>query len=373
MNGQLLGIIRSTLQELSLGNAAGARRRLVPYDQIPELESLKRVVAHYSKDNSYSDSLSNRESLNELESCILGWRQYYKASYEEAGEFFRRSWANRDVWTSWSALGMGKVCSDLGWWNDSRRWLLESMYIARSESDLFRIAECAGALGEVFLRAGKPKHAWELFDLDKSLLPSGSEYRSRLENYRAICLSRNGFPELAEPLLWGAFYAECESDSGSANYSFASLASISWRHQDEGLMYRLKKVADERSMLMVGLPGGVWSLVKAYWCWRQGNQHDMLPEYLAEARQCFLSSYPIELYWTDALVAEFCDGPFPDRTRLDALIHRRHPDASELHQIPLDAFGFAWGHIDLHTGCGFATLADKHGESLWKILDLLFV
>lgn len=373
MNGHLLGVTRSTLQELSLGNATGAVKRLAQYDEIPELESLKRVVAHYSRDSSPCESHQSRASLDELESCILGWHHYYKASYEEAGDFFREAWKKKDVWASWSALGMGKVCSDLGWWNDSRRWLLDSMRIARSESDLFRVAECAGALGEVFLRAGRPKDAWELFAFDQSLLPPGSEYRSRLENYRAVCLTRNGFPELAEPLLWGAFYAECESGSGSADYSFASLAAISLRHEDEGLMSRLSKVAEDQGLVMAGLPGGIWSIVNAYWCWRQNKPQDLLLQHLAEARECCLASYPIELYWANLLAAEFGDGSVPDVAGLDALIHRRHPDANELDQIPLDAFGSAWGRIDLPTGCGFMTLANKWGDSLWKILDLWFV
>lgn len=373
MNGHLLGVVRSTLLELSLGNATGAVQRLAQFDEIPELESLKRVVAHYSRDRTYCDSQQSRASLDELESCILGWHHYYKASYEEAGDFFCEAWKKSDVWTSWSALGMGKVCSDLGRWDDARRWLLESMRIARSESDLFRVAECAGALGEVFLRAGKPKDAWELFAFDQSLLPPGSEYRSRLENYRAVCLSRNGFPELAEPLLWGAFYAECEGGSGSADYSFASLAAISLRHEDESLMTRLSKVAEERGIVMAGLPGGIWSIVNAYWCWRHSKPQDLLLQYLAEACECLLPSYPIELYWTDLLAAEFGDSPAPDPASLDALMQRRHPDANELHQTPLDAFGSAWGRIDLPTECGFTTLANQRGDSLWKLLDLWFV
>jgi len=373
MTGNQLGVARGVINALTEGNADQAARWFDRLTESSSMGSLERFVAHYQRSAPGVLGQPAPSSEDEFEWCIHGWSCYYTARYEEAGDAFTRARMYGDAWSSWSALGNGKVCSDLGWWACSKDWLLQAMTVARAESDLFRVAECAGALGEVLVRAGRPREAWELFALDASLLPPGSGYRMRLENYQAVCLSRLGLPELAEPRLWGAFFAEVERRPTSAAYSLSSLAAMSVRHDDLWLFDRVEKVIRSRCLSLSGMPGGIVSVASAYRCWKRGESNEVVVAELERAREQFGDLYPVESLWVDRLAAFVSGGQAPDAGVIKALLARKYPCASMIGDPTLDAFSEPWREIRLAEECGFSRVTGGAEEALWLQIDRFFV
>lgn len=230
-----------------------------------------------------------------LSGVLRGWSHYYRAAYAPAGEAFHRAWDRDEGWRSWAALGLGKVASDLGALPTARAWLLTALALARRESDLARMAEALGALGEVFLRGGAPRPALELFDADAALLPPGSEHRLRLQNYRAVALSHLGRPDLAEPVLWEGALTALERAPVSALFSLASLAASALhtgRHELHARVLRTVARHQERlGSTRAPLPAAVLLLCDAVWT----------DTPLAPAAESLGPQYPLERLWVDAL------------------------------------------------------------------------
>ncbi len=373
MTGNQLGVARGVINALTEGNADQASRWLDRLTELSAMGSLERFVAHYRRSAPEVLGQPAPSSEDEFEWCIYGWNCYYAARYEEAGDAFSRARMYGTAWSSWSALGSGKVCSDLGWWANSKDWLIQAMGVARAESDLFRVAECAGALGEVLVRTGRPREAWELFALDASLLPPGSRYRTRLENYQAVCLSRLGLPELAEPRLWGAFFAEVERQPTAAAYSLSSLAAMSVRHNDLRLFDRVEQVIRSKCLSLSGMPGGIVGVAAAYRSWKKGESKELVTAELNKAREQFVELYPVECLWVDCLAAFLSGSSNLNTEVIDKLLARKHPSASMFVDTASDAFSKPWSELYLPMEYGFSWLTQESGEALWSRIDSFFV
>jgi len=270
--------------------------------------------------------LDDLENANELSLCLHGFYLYYQARYDAAFRVFVLAWQRQSGWGSWSALGLGKIYSDLGCWTQARLWLCESLRIARQDADFARMAECHGALGEVFLRAQYPTEAYELFSTDAALLPPGSGERFRLKNYQALCLGRLGRPELAEPMLWEGYHCAKTVDQHgvSAQFSLASLMTLSVLNRDRSLYERVKIAQETAAPGETGepipeMPRGVMWICDAAWCWLSGV--DLSPDGEARAKlnrdglsaldsasRCFEARYPMEHRWVISLVERWKDG-----------------------------------------------------------------
>jgi hypothetical protein len=242
------------------------------------------------------------EGVVELSAIIQGWRRYYVADYEEAGRLFDQGWNLEGAnWRSWSALGLGKVASDLGHWVGARAWLLDAAQRARQENDIYRLAEACGSLGEVFLRAGFPKTAFELFVLDADLLPPGSAHVFRLRNYMGVCLGRLKCRTQAEALLWECYYAAVDCDPTSASFSLSSLAVLALLNDDRRLFDRVGRFR-ATVLSSASFPLGIMEAVTAYFM----HLDDRVPEsvrLLRSAADIFGGTYPMERCWCLILCA----------------------------------------------------------------------
>ena len=232
----------------------------------------------------------------ELHAIIQGWRRYYLADYEAAGRLFHQAWSLEGAnWRSWSALGLGKVASDLGHWASARDWLLDAAQRGRQENDIYRLAEAYGSLGEIFLRAGFPKIAFELFVLDADLLPQGSMHVFRLRNYMGVCLGRLKCRTQAEALLWECYYAAADCDPLSASYSLSSLAVLALLNDDSFLFARVCRFRDA-VLSSARLPFGIMQTVAAYFTHLDNNVNESV-RLLRLASDIFGDTYPMEQCW----------------------------------------------------------------------------
>lgn len=252
--------------------------------------------------------------LDELESTTLGWSCYYSAQYDRAASAFAVAWRSHGPWQAWAALGLGKVASDLGRWDEAQSWLLVALDASRRDNDLFRMAECLGALGEVRLRAGDNRSAFELFTTDAALLPPGSGHALRLQNYTAIALGRMGHLDLAAPLLWEGFFTALLRDPVSAMYSLASLAALAVNAGDPKLQARVDAVAHEHnerlgsaSALYTEMPRGFLAVCRAARAHANGNTDAMRRE-LQVADRAFCDRYPVERAWVSEISGADTDG-----------------------------------------------------------------
>ena len=279
-----------------------------------------------------SSRIGAQRDENRLRATQSAFRRgsYYGARYEDASRCFEKAWSLPGPWASWAALGLCKVASDLGHWALARDWGLVALHLAREENDFERHSEAAGALGEVFLRAGQPKLAYELVSLDAALLPPGSGYRDRLTNYLAVCLGRLGEYSLAEPLLWHGFFAAREHDPVSAAYSRASLYVLSALIPNRSLFCRLEAGISHSVASGAELPEAIVECVRAYWGAAgtsgpsSGFERSEVLAHLERARAMLGPFYPVERAWVRELVCHVAGEPY-DEAELESLRQRRSP------------------------------------------------
>ena len=240
----------------------------------------------------------------ELRFIRLGWDKYYSANYLDAAKNFIEAIEVGNVWLSWSCLGLGKVLSDLGRWLESRNWLLASLKYSREQNDYYRMAECYGSLGEVFFRTGNYQVALEMFSLDKQILPPGSSFRYRLENYMAITSGRLGAYEIATQALWQSYFGALNSNPTSSWYSLASLFTLSVFRTDSNLFDRLSMVSPPSDCPYIDMPKAFIEVAKAYWHLKESDS-SQAGNCLEKAASFFSSRYPVETLWVRTLMCRF--------------------------------------------------------------------
>jgi len=288
-----------------------------------------------------------------LSAIVAGWGCYFSGDLPQASAHFSRAWEADEGWNTWAALGLGKVASDAGRWNLARAWLLQTMALARADDDSQHLAAASGALAEVFCRATPHRvqpgdapadaallrAAYELLELDAALLPVGSPFHWRVENYRALCLGRLGALEQgagslgrrayreAQARMWASHYATSSVDPVSADYALASLYLLSLRASSHDLYQRAERRFAERltpeAAPMVPYPLGVVEAVRAFWAGR-ADDDEKLVAHLAAARDAFGPHAPLEQTWALALQAQL-QGTAPPVAAIQALQARHHP------------------------------------------------
>lgn len=127
-----------------------------------------------------------------LERC---WLDYYcgemASAARSAGELSGTAFSDPVV-QSRRSLAIGKVCSDAGWLNLARLWLVDALRASRDALDLQQTARSAGAIGEVLFLGGRPLEALDMIQLDSELLQPGSTHAERLMTYRAHVYRQTG-------------------------------------------------------------------------------------------------------------------------------------------------------------------------------------
>ena len=174
-----MGKLRRFFHELSLDPRGGAPNAALALDGTQRALALGLARVKGAGSEPLLDGPFGR--------LVEGWNAYFSGAYEQARAAFE---AGEDVsadWQSWRSLGLGKVASDLGHWRLAASWLQRAMGQAEQQNDTVRMAEAAGALGEVLVRAGHPLSALDLFTFDRALLPPGEqpEDLARLQHQQA--------------------------------------------------------------------------------------------------------------------------------------------------------------------------------------------
>ena len=293
----LLAEDKLLFQHINAGDEQSAKKLLETFPKGPATFAGKCYLRDWSGE---PDEIPD----GELRCVWLGWKLYDSAKYYEAASQFIKSMEAGNSWLSWSSLGLGKVLSDLGRWRESRDWLLASLRLAREQNDNYRLAQGYGSIGEVFFRTGNYQIAMEMFSLDKRILPPGSSFRYRLENYVAITSGRMGAMEIAMPALWQSYFGAITSDPLSSWYSLASLFTLSVQQGDTNLYNRLTNCPKPFDSPGNEMPKAFIQVANAYWSLKKGEP-DQVGKYLGIAVSLFGNLYPVESFWVHALINRF--------------------------------------------------------------------
>jgi|GEM_PF-3468826 len=323
-------------QHMAIGDQDGLRRCLDQFSELlsDDLLQFCCFVAQFNPTEWRDEFTSDPHS--ELHQVTLGWQRYYQAQYDQSQDLFLEAFGQQGNWNSWAALGLGKVCSDNGDWNGARKWILDAMRNARRDNDLNQLAQCYGALGEVFFRTGHYKSAFTLFTRDKALLPPGHEQHARLRNYLAISLGRLGCDAMCQPMLWTSLYRSIDNNPISVGYSVASLLVYSFIQKDDRLFSRVNKFLDGNldRVKLLGYSLLFSQAIRAFWAKRVNNNDqavEHLDRFLASATA---DSYPVETAWLQSIRASWL-GNTVDSNSFTELTNRPipHPPNSLQHDV----------------------------------------
>ena len=363
-----MGKLRRFFHELALdprGGAANAARALDGAQRVLAL-GLARVEGDGSEP--HLDGPFGR--------LVEGWKAYFRGAYEGALEAFEAGEDVSEEWQSWRSLGLGKVASDLGHWRLAASWLQRAMGQAEQQNDTIRMAEAAGALGEVLVRAGHPLSALDLFTFDRALLPPGSAHAGRLRNYQMVALGRGeSTAETAEAAFWETFYTSIDRDHVSAGFALGSLHLLSYRACSREMFERASRCLDaygprlrsDEAGSPVRLPAAFIHIVRAGWACNFG---DATASAEAEAELCtamelLREHYPFELLWVKQRLKQ------DSAAAWEELAARRAPSASPAEPRP--SMLTAWvSDLSLPDGTAFAKLADASHLD-WTGADQVFL
>ncbi|MCX8039079.1 MAG: hypothetical protein N3B15_00660 [Planctomycetota bacterium] len=153
---------------------------------------------------------------------LAGWQAYHRADYAAATAAFAGALAatDRSDWlAAWAMLGIAKAATDLASWTTAWRWCALAAGVARFGEHLDLLAACAGARGEILLRAGHPLLAAQAFAEDLALLPPGSRYAGRVRCCLAHAWARLG--ERGRNLALAAYRVAAHTPGEPATRDFA--------------------------------------------------------------------------------------------------------------------------------------------------------
>ena len=155
------------------------------------------------------------------------WIEYYRSNYMAAAVLFSEAWARvtpESLVRAEIALGLGKVYTRSGHWQEARNWILQSLAFNREAERLFGMVQGYGALGELMLRGDQPQAAHACMSTAYHMLPPGSGQQSRQLNYLASSLMRTGAFLRAESLLMSSLHMALDAgDDESVWHALARL------------------------------------------------------------------------------------------------------------------------------------------------------
>jgi hypothetical protein len=183
-------------------------------------------------------NLQSREIISPtpgaLGDLVCAWTKYYRAEYPDAYDEFSKAAGSSVSWIKASAwIGMGKVCTDLGFFADAALWCSSASCLARRFEHDDLVATANGARGEIFLRSGYPRLAAEAFSLDMGLLPPSDRYRGRVMCYQAHAYRRL-YAYSAAKLAYRT--SSQQPGEQTAPYAYAGLAMLGTETDDVGLI-----------------------------------------------------------------------------------------------------------------------------------------
>ena len=224
---------------------------------------------------------------------VRGWGAYYRAEYARAYSLFSGARANDIPLVRASALlGMGKVCTDLGFLARAAWWCQLASAVAREFEHDDLVAAAQGARGEALLRAGCPRLALEAFTLDLGLLPAGDKFRGRVSCYQAHAYRRLGAYSAAK--LGYRISAQLPGE-GTAPYAYAGLASLGADTSDKGLVEEAVRFAEHLQQTVAVHVSLAWIYLARAWQERQDRQ--ALAGWLEKARIGLPREYVFEHRW----------------------------------------------------------------------------
>lgn len=293
-----------------------------------------------------------------------GWLDYYRGDYPAAAASFTRAWAtlgeapDEAALAADIALGLGKVYTRSGHWQDARCWLLHSLQQSRDEQRLFGLVQAYGALGELMLRAAQPQAAHACMSTAYHLLPPGSGQQPRQLNYLASTLMRSGAALRAESLLMTSLHmAHDAKDADSVWHALARLQFLLLDDRRQSAPDVLLTLCDYLPTRLTPVAAGFLHVGRAMREQRLGNT--------GAARKCLHSALgvldlpgqalPCERAWVDRLLATL-DGlpvaPPPAVCQLLALEALPAPPGESI----LDR---TWASLALPAENGFAWLCEE--------------
>lgn len=219
------------------------------------LESLAEYQIHYppARDD-VQKTLAQLESSAPVDANLKTlWLRYYAGETEEAIHVAAKLTNEISTWEGQrrvrADLLIGKLCTDSHHLDEARKWLLHGIASARDDGDHHLLAACAGALAEVFYRAGLLQPALELIELDAALLPAGSLHVERLRVYRAHCYRQFGQRDAARGLYHEALQSARLRGFGepfpARGLLWCDVLEVAELGQDHGQIQRIQRRIDD--------------------------------------------------------------------------------------------------------------------------------
>lgn len=314
----------------------------------------------------YRPLTPHQESLlnQTLQAQYRGWQAYLQGNYIESHQYFSDALNFNTEDSQGAGLGLAKVYTRLGYWEAAKHWLLYELPTARSTNDLFMQAQCYGALGEVFLRSGHPKLAYESFGNSFYVLPKGSSQREKQLNYEASALMRTGNLEQAEQYLMSALYLAANKQIDSVWHSLARLQFL-WLQQNKNESVQTYYADYLHQTPNIQVAEGFLNIANAFLAYRQHNIKASIT-FATEAVNCFKSEFPIERYWAQKILRTLNKEAYPLEYPLEDVIQLPPKSTHNLIESP-------WLNIQLPLH-GFEPLQKAESlEQLYLVKSLFFI
>jgi len=146
----------------------------------------------------------NSNTNNAAPLALKGWDAFFNSKWQLSANLFSDA-LSEPPWTSLTALGLGRLATRSGQWQQARNWLILASERARDEYNDLLLMKCHGALGELMLRTGNNHEALQHMQTAYTLCPSGHPHRQRQYSYMAMPLARMGKCQVAEEYYMNAY------------------------------------------------------------------------------------------------------------------------------------------------------------------------
>jgi len=273
------------------------------WEYIPAFRQLELGIRSSILDESsffkeFQDWQLRTPGVDPIHPLFQAWERYSKAQYGESATIAFKLLRSTDspFLEAHASLVLAKVCSDCGYFESAANYASFCMNLSRKHEMTELMASASGTLGEVYLRAGNPLLALEMFELDDALLPVGSKWKGRVLCYKAHAYSRLHAHQAARLAYRDAEFRPGEN---SRLYVLAGLVLHAVDHSDpEPLWFdRLFRELEEFSTdqkAQNALPMGWLYWAKAYYC-EQQSQHRQACDFLARSATVFSPYYALEI------------------------------------------------------------------------------
>ena len=251
-----------------------------------ETPGLRAFVAHRAK-------VVEEAPPGPLGDVVRGWGAYYRAEYVNAYRLFYAARLSDVPWVrAYAFLGIGKVCTDLGFLARAALWCQQASAVAREIEHDDLVAAAQGAHGEALLRAGCPRLALEAFTLDLGLLSAGDKFRGRV-----LCCQAHAYRRLeaySAAKLGYRISAHLPGED-TAPYAYAGLASLGADTSDKGLVEEACGYAKRLQQTVAVHVSLAWIYVAR--AWQERRDREAFASWLHKARIALPRDHVFEHRW----------------------------------------------------------------------------